>query len=146
MELTVEQQVEYDALHKELVAQGGPTIGKLKAAGHKDPDGVARLIELGWANPEEVGTVDATSEDEIQTEDVIDEFEAAEIEAEEAQIAADEAIKVAEDKAKVAESKKPAPCWRCDGDGEWHSTKTGVRAKTSSEPLHDTSRVCPECN
>jgi hypothetical protein len=74
------------------------------------------------------------------------ELEAANKEAAEAQLAADEAVKVAEDKAKVAESKKPAPCWRCNGDGEWHSTKTGVRAKTSSEPLHDASRVCPECN
>ena len=51
-ELTEAEQVEYNTLEKELVAQGGPTKGKLKAAGHRNPDGVARLVELGWVNPE----------------------------------------------------------------------------------------------
>lgn len=36
-------------------------------------------------------------------------------------------------------------CKRCNGDGIWHSTKTGVRAKTSSEPLVDPDRPCPDC-
>lgn len=40
---------------------------------------------------------------------------------------------------------KPKPCTRCGGDGVFHSTKTGVRAKTSAEPLVDPSRVCPKC-
>jgi hypothetical protein len=37
-------------------------------------------------------------------------------------------------------------CPRCKGDGKWHSTKTGVRALTSSEPLVDLTRNCVECN
>lgn len=36
-------------------------------------------------------------------------------------------------------------CARCGGDQKWHSTKTGVRAKTSSKPLVDPSRPCPAC-
>ena len=36
-------------------------------------------------------------------------------------------------------------CPRCKGDGFWHSTKTGYRAKTTSEPLIDKKRKCPEC-
>jgi len=38
-----------------------------------------------------------------------------------------------------------AVCPRCKGDGVFHSTKTGYRAKTSAEPLIDTSRPCPDC-
>ena len=37
-------------------------------------------------------------------------------------------------------------CLRCKGDGRWHSTKTGVRALTSSEPLIDETKPCPDCN
>ena len=37
-------------------------------------------------------------------------------------------------------------CPRCKGDGFWHSNRTGVRALTSSEPLVDELRPCPECN
>jgi len=44
----------------------------------------------------------------------------------------------------VVAAPKPV-CPRCGGDGFWHSTKTGYRAKTSSEPLIDKSRKCPEC-
>ena len=51
-DLTEAEQVEYDELHKNLVAQGGPTVGHLKAAGEKDPEGVARLVELGWVDPD----------------------------------------------------------------------------------------------
>ena len=40
---------------------------------------------------------------------------------------------------------KKVTCPRCNGDGIWHSPKTGVRAKTSSEPLVDSSMVCPDC-
>lgn len=175
MELTADQQVEYDKLYKELVAQGGPKVGKLKAAGLKDPDGVARLVELGWVNPEAV-------EPEIETEEVDTELkcsdchiygtecdntnpadpacdnfapelptepetelEAAQKEAAEAQEAAEEAIRVAEAAKKVAKSKEPPPCPRCNGDGFWHSLKTGYRAKTASEPLIDESKVCPSC-
>ncbi len=47
------------------------------------------------------------------------------------------------DKAKPEEA--PATCKRCGGDKKWHSTKTGRRAKTSSEPLVDPSRSCPAC-
>jgi hypothetical protein len=36
-------------------------------------------------------------------------------------------------------------CPRCKGDGRWHSTKTGVRALTSSEPLVDLTKNCPDC-
>jgi DnaJ-class molecular chaperone len=36
-------------------------------------------------------------------------------------------------------------CPRCKGDGRWHSTKTGVRALTSSEPLVDETKPCPDC-
>ena len=36
-------------------------------------------------------------------------------------------------------------CSHCNGDGIWHSSATGVRAKTSSEPPVDSSRVCPKC-
>jgi hypothetical protein len=36
-------------------------------------------------------------------------------------------------------------CPRCKGDGVWHSTKTGVRALTSAEPLIDSTKPCPEC-
>lgn len=168
MELTSEQQAEYDELHKELVAQGGPTKGRLKAAGIRNPGGVARLIELGWVNPDAVevgkscgdcrndepkcqlrGPFDASCDDfnpkpPIDPEET--ELEKAEKEAEEAKEAASEAVRIAQEKAEIVESKQPAPCWRCGGDGTWHSTKTGIRAKTSSEPLCDSSRVCPECN
>lgn len=210
MELTAEQQAEYDVLFKELVAQGGPKVGKLKAAGNKDPDGVARLIELGWVNPDAVAThrtivniatgketdvrdysgltketdkapvgpeeseleADRKETDESkmaghikivaeghakEQEELIasevdsdgfvpDELKAAQKEAEKAQIEADEAIRKAEEKAADVVDKTPPPCTRCNGDGFWHSLKTGYRAKTSSEPLIDTSRTCPECN
>jgi hypothetical protein len=36
-------------------------------------------------------------------------------------------------------------CPRCKGDGKWHSTKTGVRALTSSESLVDLTKPCPDC-
>lgn len=166
LELTEVEQVEYDGLYKALVAQGGPTVGKLKAAGHKDPEGVARLVELGWVNPEADAVVVDSEEVLVEVETKITsnliveekrtngrldvpeeetELDKANKEAEEAQKIAEEAIKEAEEKAAVAESKKPAPCFRCNGDGTWHSLKTGYRAKTSTEPLHDASRVCPEC-
>jgi len=53
-------------------------------------------------------------------------------------------------KKKKTEQNKPVVeqkrvCRRCGGDGFWHSTKTGVRAETSAEPLVDTSRKCPIC-
>ena len=52
---------------------------------------------------------------------------------------------------KIAKSKKKKAieeeviCSRCEGDGIWHSPKTGVRAVTSAEPLIDASRKCPKC-
>jgi len=46
---------------------------------------------------------------------------------------------------KLMMKEKTKVCPRCGGDGFWHSTKTGYRAKTSSEPLIDKSRKCPEC-
>lgn len=52
MELSEVEQVEYDALHKELVAQGGPTKGHLKEAGRRAPEKVKRLMSLGWVSPE----------------------------------------------------------------------------------------------
>jgi len=131
MELNEKQQTEYDELHKRLVAQGGPTIGTLKTAGRNDPEGVARLAELGWVNPD-------------GTEEVSD-FAKAKKAAEEAEKIASDAIDKANRAAAIAESKRPPACWRCGGDGFWHSTKTGYRAKTSSEPLIDVSRVCPVC-
>ena len=48
-------------------------------------------------------------------------------------------------KKKKIEQKKPI-CPRCKGDGFWHSNRTGVRALTSSEPLVDESRPCPDCS
>ena len=132
MELTAEQQTEYDELHKALVAQGGPTIGTLKTAGRNDPEGVARLAELGWVNPD-------------GTEEVSD-FAKAKKAAEEAEKIASDAIDKANAATATAKSLEPPACWRCGGDGTWHSTKTGYRAKTSSEPLHDPSRPCPECS
>jgi hypothetical protein len=157
MELTAEQQVEYDALYKELVAQGGPKIGKLKAAGLKDPEGVARLIELGWVNPEapiiESGVSENTGIEYMKTNPVSavlrkpeeTELEAAKQAAEEAQEVAEEAIRKADEAKAVAKSKEPPPCPRCGGDGFWHSPKTGYRAKTATEPLIDTSKPCPLC-
>ena len=161
MELTAEQQAEYDELFKTLVAQGGPKVGKLKAAGLKDPDGVARLIELGWVNPEIVdvepiiktGVSEKTGITHIETNPVSAclveppgaDFEEATKEADEAQAEADKAILKAEEAKAVAKSKEPPPCPRCNGDGFWHSLKTGYRAKTSSTPLLDESRACPEC-
>ena len=153
MELTAEQQTEYDELHKGLVAQGGPTIGTLKTAGRNDPEGVARLIELGWVNPEavEVDFSDTEPTGNPEAHDygnigkVKSDFAKAEKEAKEAEKIASDAIDKANRAAEIAESKRPPACWRCGGDGTWHSTKTGYRAKTSSEPLHDPSRPCPEC-
>ena len=46
-------------------------------------------------------------------------------------------------KKEVAEA--PKVCSRCNGDGIYHSNKTGIRAKTSTEPLVDPSRPCPDC-
>ena len=40
---------------------------------------------------------------------------------------------------------EPQQCGRCNGDGIWHSTKTGYRAKTAAEPLVDPTRKCPAC-
>jgi DnaJ-class molecular chaperone len=47
----------------------------------------------------------------------------------------------------MAEIAKPEPkiCTRCGGDGVFHSSRTGVRARTSAEPPVDPSRVCPKC-
>jgi hypothetical protein len=56
----------------------------------------------------------------------------------------DAASKVKDAEALV-KSKTPPPCVRCNGDGFWHSPKTGYRAKTASEPLIDTDRTCPLC-
>ncbi len=42
--------------------------------------------------------------------------------------------------------KEPEVCKRCGGDGIWHSTKTGYRAKTSADPLTDPNKPCPECS
>jgi hypothetical protein len=147
MELSAEQQLEYDELYKKLVAQGGPLIGKLKAAGHKDPDGVARLVELGWVNPETTEPNEpAEVQDDGRTEQVEGDLELAKKEAAEAQAAADKANKLADEKAADVIDKTPPPCFRCNGDGLWHSPKTGYRARTSVEPLIDKARVCPECN
>jgi len=146
MELSVEQQAEYDKLYKSLVAQGGPLIGKLKAAGHKDPNGVARLIELGWVNPDaEPLTMEKLGFDTSKSGDPVSDLEEAQKASAAAQLEAEEAIKKAEDAKAVAKSKEPPPCSRCGGDGQWHSLKTGQRAKTSVEPLHDPERTCPEC-
>ena len=145
MELNEKQQTEYDELHKALVAQGGPTIGTLKTAGRNDPEGVARLAELGWFNPESVGEEEFDIE-ETGVNPEASEFEAAKKAAEEAEKIASDAIDKANAATATAKSLEPPPCWRCGGDGTWHSTKTGCRAKTSSEPLHDPSRPCPECS
>lgn len=40
---------------------------------------------------------------------------------------------------------KKVDCNRCKGDGVWHSSCTGVRAETSSEPAIDPKRRCPKC-
>jgi hypothetical protein len=40
---------------------------------------------------------------------------------------------------------KKVLCTRCGGDGVWHTSATGPRALTSSEPAIDTNRVCPKC-
>jgi len=42
--------------------------------------------------------------------------------------------------------KEPVVCPRCNGDGFWHSPKTGYRAKTASELLVDETRKCPKCD
>lgn len=46
----------------------------------------------------------------------------------------------------ITEVQENDVCKRCGGDGFWRSTKTGVRAKTSAEPLVDKKRPCPECS
>ncbi len=48
-------------------------------------------------------------------------------------------------KKKAKKEQEKVICSRCKGDGFWHSTRTGVRAKTSPEPLVDEGRVCPKC-
>jgi len=40
---------------------------------------------------------------------------------------------------------KKVTCPRCLGDGIWHTTKTGRRALTTTEPTVDAARVCPKC-
>ncbi len=40
---------------------------------------------------------------------------------------------------------KKVTCPRCDGDGIWHSSRSGVRALRSPEPLIDPKRRCPKC-
>ena len=40
---------------------------------------------------------------------------------------------------------KKVVCPRCKGDGIWHSSRTGVRAATSTEPTIDATRKCPQC-
>lgn len=46
----------------------------------------------------------------------------------------------------IKEKKEKIVCPRCNGDRIWHSSATGVRAKTSSEPLVDSNRQCPKCH
>lgn len=41
---------------------------------------------------------------------------------------------------------QPQPCLRCGGDGVFHSSRTGVRARTATESLVDTSKPCIVCN
>ena len=40
---------------------------------------------------------------------------------------------------------KKITCRRCDGDGIFHSSRTGIRAETTYEPMTDPSRDCPKC-
>lgn len=40
---------------------------------------------------------------------------------------------------------KKITCPRCDGDGVWHTSATGVRLATIGGPVVDTDRPCPEC-
>ena len=54
-----------------------------------------------------------------------------------------------EDKApeepKIKYVPKRITCPRCNGDGVWHTSATGVRLERITGPLVDTSKVCPEC-
>ncbi len=36
-------------------------------------------------------------------------------------------------------------CSRCNGDGIWHTSATGVRLATIGGPVLDSSRPCPQC-
>jgi len=47
--------------------------------------------------------------------------------------------------AKTKMVEKEVVCPRCKGDGYWHSSCTGVRAKTVSGPVIDVSKPCPQC-
>ena len=42
---------------------------------------------------------------------------------------------------------KKITCPRCEGDGKWHTTRTGVRLATrpAVEPLIDFDSRCPKC-
>ena len=60
--------------------------------------------------------------------------------------AAAEALEVAKEAAETVKMvAKEVVCPRCDGDGFWHSTATGVRAGTMSGPLVDETASCPRC-
>ena len=72
-------------------------------------------------------------------------LEVANSELKKAEETAKEAVKMVEAATKMVENNQPPVCGRCKGDGTWHSVKTGYRALTSSEPLQDASRPCPEC-
>lgn len=87
-----------------------------------------------------------TYEDDKGSDSLPTELEEATQELEDAKGVEVKAKQAVEDKAAEVERKTPPPCPRCKGDGTWHSTKTGIRAKTASEPLQDSSRTCPECD
>ncbi len=40
---------------------------------------------------------------------------------------------------------KKITCSRCDGDGVWHTSATGIRLATISGPVIDTDKPCPKC-
>lgn len=49
--------------------------------------------------------------------------------------------------AEEPESEPTGPCSRCNGDGFWHTTKTGARLATmaDNEFKVDKSKACPDC-
>ncbi len=72
-------------------------------------------------------------------------LDAAKKDLEAAKATEEDAINKVKEAEAVVKSKEPPPCKRCNGDGFWHSPKTGLRAKTSGTPLVDTSKLCPDC-